>query len=499
MLTSIDTSRSSPIPRHIVHREDQWRIIDSEIRKRRSEPVLPRSVIAIFGPAGIGKSTFLWETLIPRIQKKYPDLPLARIDFDKEFVDQKYDTHLRGNIVIDLILELEKISGKSANIEAVRRKWEKPSGKTRGKKKLEQLENDLVEAFLNFVSSLSSKRGKSPVIFILDTVEQADRDVIGWIQEKLQAPTTESGRVLWIMASRQPVDCQPFFLRPRYYWLPLEPFKEQQIQAQIPEHPELANAVQKFSFGLPAATTKLAEVILEIEKEKQKSLELPDLEEKQVKERLILSLEDLLKLKHYFGQLENQYLSQALEILSPLRLFNVAIVTELLPKWLPDHFKPATIGADALYEIQKMVQTRLVSWDRSRRGYVFEEPLRQIVELILRHRQPENYIAIQKWAADRYLDWAKNIEAKRLDYIVEALYHTLNVLLVERQTDPVGKLSTILETMIRDYYVQEGVRVRDELNELREQLETDRDFKALLNANDMKRLLMPLRDHSKTS
>lgn len=493
MLTSIYTLASYPkTPRHVVHREDLWEIIDSEIGKRISEPILPKSVIALFGTAGIGKSTFLQETLHPRIKEKYSNLPLAKIDFDKEFVDRRYDAELRGNILIDLILELEKSSSVSVNIDDVKRKWEKAKTKPTGKKKLEQLGNDLITTFVEYVSSLSSKRGKRPVIFILDSVEQADRDVIGWIQEKVQGPTTDSGYVLWIMASRQPLDCQPFFLRPRYHWLPLEPFKEQQTRAQIPKRPELVNAVQMFSFGLPAATTRLAEAILEIEKENQKTLEPPDLEEKQVKERLILSLEDLLKLKHYFGQSENQYLSQALEILSPLRLFNVAVVTELLPKWLPEYFKPATIGADALYEIQKMVQTRLVSWDRSRRGYVFEEPLRQIVALVLEYRQPEKYIAIQQWAAGRYREWASSVETKRLDYIVETLYHNLNVLLLEKDDDPVGKLVNALKEMIKDIHSQ------DDLNELKEQLESDRDFKNLLNPGDMERLLSPLKNISKS-
>ncbi len=494
MLTSTDSIVSYPnAPRHVVHREDQWDVIDSEIRKRISEPVLPKSVIALFGTAGIGKSTFLRETLYPRIKERYSNLPLARIDFDKEYVDRRYDAELRGNILIDLIVELERASSISAEIEGLKRKWEKARSKTTGRKKLVQLENDLIKAFVEYVSSFSSKREKRPVIFVLDSVEQADRDVIGWFQEKIQAPTTDSGYVLWIMASRQPLDCQPFFLRPRYFWLPLEPFKEQQTRAQIPERPELVNAIQMISFGLPAATTRLAEVILEIEQENQKTLQPTDLEETQVKERLILSLEDLLKLKHYFGQSENQYLSRALEILSPLRLFNVAVVTELLPKWLPEYFKPATIGADALYEIQKMVQTRLVSWDRSRRGYVFEEPLRQIVALVLMYRQPEKYIAIQHWAADRYREWAKNVEAKRLDYIVEALYHKLNVLLLEKNENVTDHLLSILEPMV------EGVRGRDEVVELKEQLKSDREFKNLLNPGDMEKLLLPLNNLSNPS
>ena len=359
--------------------------------------------------------------------------------------------------------------------------------KSSGKKKLEQIEFDLINAFTEYILLLSSKPGNHPVIIILDTIEQADREVVGWLQEKLQAQTTDSGYVLWLVAGRQPLECQPFFLRPRYHWLPFEPFKTQQIQSQIPEHPELATAVQKYSFGLPAATTKLVDVILKIEKEQQKSVELPDLEKEQVKEQLILSLEDLLNLKHYFGRLEDHYLSQALEILSPLRLFNVAVVTELLPAKLPDAYKLTDLSSDPLYEIQKMVQTRLVSWDRSRRGYVFEEPLRHIVALILRYRKPDTYEAIQEWAADRYLEWAKNVPSKRLDYIVEALYHRLNLLLIEEDADPVSKLINILEGMIR------SMQVKDELIELKEQLEGDRDFINILKSDGMERLIAPLK------
>jgi len=290
MSTSNNSVTLIPKPQHhIVHREEQWMMIDSEIRKRLTEPVLTKSVIAIFGTAGIGKSTFLRETLITRLQEKYSSLPVSKIDFDKELADQRYDGKLRGNILIDLIAGFEKSSNKSANIDSLKRKWETAILKSSGKKKLEQIEFDLINAFTEYILLLSSKPGNHPVIIILDTIEQADREVVGWLQEKLQAQTTDSGYVLWLVAGRQPLECQPFFLRPRYHWLPFEPFKTQQIQSQIPEHPELATAVQKYSFGLPAATTKLVDVILKIEKEQQKSVELPDLEKEQVKEQLILS------------------------------------------------------------------------------------------------------------------------------------------------------------------------------------------------------------------
>lgn len=70
MSTSNNSVTLIPKPQHhIVHREEQWMMIDSEIRKRLTEPVLTKSVIAIFGTAGIGKSTFLRETLITRLQE----------------------------------------------------------------------------------------------------------------------------------------------------------------------------------------------------------------------------------------------------------------------------------------------------------------------------------------------------------------------------------------------------------------------------------------------
>ena len=145
MSTSNNSVTLIPKPQHhIVHREEQWMMIDSEIRKRLTEPVLTKSVIAIFGTAGIGKSTFLRETLITRLQEKYSSLPVSKIDFDKELADQRYDGKLRGNILIDLIAGFEKSSNKSANIDSLKRKWETAILKSSGKKRLAEV-NKLLE------------------------------------------------------------------------------------------------------------------------------------------------------------------------------------------------------------------------------------------------------------------------------------------------------------------------------------------------------------------
>lgn len=63
----------------------------------------------------------------------------------------------------------------------------------------------------------------------------------------------------------------------------------------------------------------------------------------------------------------------------------------------------------------------------------------------------------------------------------------MNLLLIEEDADPVSKLINILEGMIR------SMQVKDELIELKEQLEGDRDFINILKSDGMERLIAPLK------
>lgn len=488
----------------VVHREDEWKLVEAEIKRRQNGPVLPNSITAFFGTAGIGKTTFILGTLVPRIQDYFPGSPLALIDFDKDRseVDKRYDEpHGRGHILLDLLTQLENHSDRFVpGLAKVRRSWgaaftavqqqpETADSDLSGS--LAEMIENLTTLFSEYVASLVLERERRPVIFIVDTAEEVSRELMGWIKGSLQTPTTDTGYVLWVMAGRQPVDCQPFFLRPRYQWHLLKPFEDKQIQKQVPDRADLAPVFKHFSYGLPEATSKLADTIFRIEQEEQRTLGPVELEEKHTNE-LILSLSDLLGYERYLGRLELS-LRIGLRFLSPLRLFNVTIVAQLLPEMSSEHFKRATIGAEALYVIQQMVRTKLVSWDRERRGYVIEEPIRKIVSLVLEHSQPDDYATIHQWAEKSYGEWAKNVEAKRLDYIIEALYHkTIILIRLEKAPDVVTQLAARLEQMVQEYYVREAGRDEEAIDELKQQLVSDQDFVELLRPEGVKQLVKAL-------
>lgn len=490
-------------PKHIVHREQEWELIEAEIRRRRVSPLLPKSVIVLFGTGGIGKTTFLDNTLIPRIKEKYPYLPWAKIDFDKEYVDNRYDGVLgRGHLILDILSEITKHREASVSkaFERANQNWETVKTNLESEtllseerqRSLSAAEEDLIKVFHNYLGFLVEKENSRPPIIIMDTVEDADHDLLGWIQESLQTPSTDSGYVLWIMASRQPLDCQPFYLRPRYFWQHLRPFSEDEIRKQVPEHSDLASNIRKYSQGLPAATWEISSTLLRIEKRTRKKLKSDQLEK--YSSELILSLSDLLSLERYLGGLkDDEALKEGLRILAPLRLFNVTIVAQLLPEILPNHYQRATIGGEALSVIQKMVGTKLVSWDRARRGYVIEEPIRQIIALILENNQPDIYASIHRWAEERYAEWAMTVEAKRRDYIVERLYHKAIILLkLEKTTNAVDHLTETLKQTVQNYYIHEEKRDEEAIDELKQQLMSDQDFAEFLRPEEIEQILEAL-------
>ena len=96
---------------------------------------------------------------------------------------------------------------------------------------------------------------------------------------------------------------------------------------------------------------------------------------------------------------------------------------------------------------------------------------------------------VYSFISNQYLNWAENIEPKRVDYIVEALYHKLILLEIEKNSNKLSNLSDILESMILKYYKDDGIQEKEALVELKEQLESDRDFKDLLQQKDLQQLL----------
>lgn len=464
------------------HREAEWELIEAEIKRRLREPVpYSNSIISLYGTAGIGKSTFINRTFLPRLTKYSDSVTWAKVDFDKELVDARYDApQNRGRLTLDLALGLIQ-NGRleePADLAQQEEQWKKaleaydPDDQEM-QAALKQAEAVLVDAFLGLADKLiDGSENPRVVIFVLDTAEEASRSLMGWIQEKLQKPTTDTGRALWVIAGRQPVECQLYYLYERFHWHELAPLEDKELRKLLPkERDRLVTAYQPYAHGIPAFALRVDKTVGDIG-----VVSAPELAEEKVVAKLVAAVEQLLNDKRYLGKLSDK-LRATLYVLSPLRFFTLGIIAELLYTELKDEYPLAPIGVEAMNVVQQLAQTKLVGWSRERRGYVIEEPLRQVVANVEQHRRLERFARVHRWAAERYTTWAKNVPDKRLDYTIEALYHQAIILRVLEELSAEDAAKVLREALASAAKSFDGF---DAKNTLRQQLQSDKDFAALL-------------------
>ncbi len=481
----------------IVHREEEWQLILREIQKRRDHPVVPKSAIVLQGAVGLGKSTFLRDTVLERLEQDYPGLPRTLIDFDNDTYTGRKG---RGRLIIDLVRRLaDSISEPmtEAFTEAAAM-WEKAaqlpnSGRSTPlrERALFEAEEELVGLFnLEFIPALTSRRERRPVVILLDTVERLGRKDLEWLQSSLQEPTVRLGFVIWVMASRFTVKRLPFFLQKAYYTHPLQPFSEEQIKRQEPKHEAVAGVLREYGLGVPAATKVLAEQVEKIE-EAEKRLLQPDELRTAHEDELVASLESLLALDDYLGSVD-QTLRASVKILSPLRMFNAAAVAELLPGAL-ENYLGNSVAVDSWDIIQQLQGAQIVAWDMAKSGYVIEEPLRQIIVRVFRGRHAQLFEQVHRQAYAIYKTWSENDAERRRDYLVERFFHAAFIAVqLEKSPDVVIELRGLLFEARQRFYTHGEQIDWIALNELKERILGDTDITTLLSQADLDEILVDL-------
>lgn len=497
---SVKSAPRKRSPKRLVHRLAQWELVQSEAQKRRQRVVFERSIINVFGAPGQGKTTLIHYTLRPRLRKLFtPPLPVALVDFDRDLIDAQYDLPTgRGRLVLTLIDELSRSikRPRPRELRTLRRNWKTALEAHQGnegepeKDALYKAEEALVGFFnLNFIPDLLAEEETRPVVIFLDTAEEIGRDFMRWIQASLQGPSTDTGRVIWIVASRQPIDCQLYYIQSRFTWHELKLFDEKQVRKQIASRDrQLVETVIHYSQGLPAATERVSYIIDALKRKRDTKPTSEDL--RRHEKELIGELSRLID--GYLKDLEPK-IQESVRVLSPIRFLNLAIITKALPRFLPDQYGKEMIGTEPLDIQDHLISQRLVYWDRSRRGYVIEEPIRQIIARVLRY-SPEHrglYMEIHRWAQEQFERLAEQDRDKRLDYIIEGLYHRAVILVeLENASNAVEELRAVLHEQTTA--PGNGIHAPEALDQLRRQIETDHDFQRLLG-EDLSRLTVGLR------
>jgi hypothetical protein len=472
----------------IVPRELEWKLVKNQIELRRQSRQIPGSIINFVGTAGIGKTTLLQQIYSENRSKEYPNLPCLKVDFDPDKDGQRYLESVEGfiNLFKDWKTEINeqtqmpssKLSKEIAdfyNYLSKEKRTSKGSQRIKSSKSLDSFKNRVADAFVTYLNEITENPDKRPIVFLMDTIEKVSEDQMAWLEKYFLDPITASGLAICILASRSAVDWQMFDVKKRVIFHRLQPFNESQVAKQLPpRYRSLASDLITLSFGLPAATQALVEKIEEIQQLDHSSIDQAFLErhlQEFVQEGL---LEHLL-----YGRIMldvSEDLKEALLIMSPLRHFTMNVVTHILPSFISS-YQSITSGIGTLVVIKDMLNTTLVEWDRKKRGYSIEEPLRRIMTLALIVKSPTRFIEVHRKAAELYATWISlDSQENRRDYIVEWLLHQAYVLRSEDATHIASNLSECLNMWIEKCYIEIEIPDLSAVDALYNHLQSDTDF-----------------------
>lgn len=512
----IETATPVSHGKHLVPRDGEKKQLLDEVRKRRKKSTQPRSVIVVYGQQrGIGLSTFIEDIFLPALGEQYPTLPVAYLNVDEEAlidgvpIDDRYlGPAARGRLLIDLAYRLyPDLKSLPDDFIEAEEQWAEVAGALTGdvadeeaRRRLYPVEERLVELFnKQIIPQLTAEAERRPVVIVMDSVEQLEFELTGWLQRSLQAPSTKPGRTLWIMASRAPIDCQPFFLRDRYYYLPLSPFNQAQIRDQAGRHSELASVLKDFGWGVPAANEELLKTIENIEQEEAHELNRNELVEK-YGDRLARTIAEMLGQPGYLMDEEDQ-LRAAVDVLSPFRMFNISIATQLLPDLVQFHTEEP-LARDPWDVIKELQGKWLAAWVESKNGYAIIEPLRSMIANVLRYLRPETFEKVHREAFALFSRWFHTVPERRRDYFIEAIYHRAVIeLFIEKRPEREGTSAAVaaLKGMVGDlatlyYRPQSDEQNREALEDLNNRIKNDEDLQDLFSAGDLEAILAGVRE-----
>jgi hypothetical protein len=451
----------SVITDKFVGRKKQISLVEERINIMRYGSSVFQALISFHGVIGIGKTMLLRE-----LEKRTRGMgfPCALIDFAKKV----YAFSPLGKMV--LLEDLAHSLTSSATYP-----WQpQPEGEP-----AEDQVQSASQAFLEYVSGLTRDQGV-PAVLLFDTLEQADADLLDWLEDKVISPLIRTDHVLVIVASRAPHRWKRFEVRRRAYQERLEPFDEETTKEQLPQkYNVLVPDVVRLTYGHPFGNVQVLESVRQIERDVGRPFRSADFEEyqKRLVQELVDKLIDPVVMKDV-----SRDIRRACRVVSLARQFDVNVLRRLLTRFVEEPFAGKS-AAYFLSVVGTMVKTTLVEWSSARRGYVLDQTIRRMLALNMELAARDRYKKINQELIALYEEWIERVPENRSGFIRERLYHEgcLQSARGMSKAEIADRLCDLLKSYVDQYYpMTERGEMPPGLTALQEELSTDEELMGFL-------------------
>jgi hypothetical protein len=423
-----------------VNREEQIRKAESRLYAMRHGQPVYDSILEWYGIPGIGKTTLVQKAIASYCQET--NIPFSCVDFSLDRNPKAQDYPVDPKLLIEIIFEQLEIDSTPIT---------DPISKS------------------DILRRLRPLLQQGPIVIAFDTTEEVNTKLVVWIEENLIAPLLKEAKVLFIWTGRFKQQWHIFEVGSRVVSKKLAPLDREATQEQKNLYGEGIGEVDVYSitFGHPLANKALFQLLVENPRAN--------------KQHLIDEVNNAVVDKLVMDNVEGD-LNQACRVLSVVRQFDFVMVKQILSRFV-ESFKDRQ-NIYPMKIVNRLTSTALVEWDAVRKGYALDETIRHILALHLRTKKSDKYLYINNLAADIYEDWIERVPENRSIYILEWLYHQVNI--YSLQNIPLDQLVDKLEVKLCEYLEkyysgtdQESALVST--NKLHKELESDTELCALLD------------------
>jgi transposase InsO family protein len=431
-----------------INRDAEKALVRQSLEQLKHRVPVKENVINFYGLPGIGKTTLLHEL---------------------------YHAHQQDDQVLTMWLDLATLSAESDPEAAM---WQfiqalaHPEHISQGHTTLQPcLEQSISQgttpdiAAERVVACLAAL--DKPILLLLDSWEHVSDTLFAWVERAVLLKLVQTERMFAVLNSHMGLRWRQFGVRRRARDWMLEPFTQQQTQQQIDCSDDISRAVFAITFGHPYAN----EVVLEHLHPHRHSVQWLERHAAPVAAEVVEAL--LTRTVHD----DSGEIRRALEVLALFREFDVNTLRTILPMFL-DEFAHRT-QPSLIMTIKRMQESKIVSWDHTKRAYQIDPTLRKIFARALRLKNPERYAAIRSAAVEYYASLVREVSGSRNIYLLEYYYHLLLAMDIDEHLE--YTIHKSFEQFLRQYYVSPNGRYLDTeaLGELATQIERDQELQAI--------------------